>query len=167
MPISVEIDVEISKDASSAIQRAQDRRFNDAITKAFSVSQAKVPEDRSTLRMSISEPEKTTEGVWRYSAQADHAAAIEKGTDPFTPPLRPLLEWGDRVFSPDVTADEIMAEVEEYGIHEGIFRHPGAAVWGKIRGEGIDAQPYMQPGADAAKKWLENNPFGEYLEKEL
>jgi hypothetical protein len=37
----------------------------------------------------------------------------------------------------------------------------------KIAQEGIDAQPYMEPSAEAVGNWLKANDFSKYLDKEL
>lgn len=169
MPISVDLDVNISKNASAAIRRAQDSRIKDAMGKGFAVSMEHVPEDRSTLRMSMFEPTKDEDGTWRYGARSQHARPMEEGTDPFTPPVRPLLEWADRVFGTqsDPSTSEVMRRIEADEWGPDLFGHAGLAVWSKIRSEGIDAQPYLQPGSEAAKQYLASNSFSSYLEREL
>lgn len=147
MPINIELDETVSKDASSAIRRAQRQRMEDAMDKGFAVSQEHVPEDRGTLRQSGFEPTWTKEGHIQWGYRAGHAMPMETGTQPFTPPLEPILEWSERVTG-DKGLGYYVANV-------------------KIPKEGVDAQPYAKPGAEATKRWLKGNKFGDYLDDEL
>lgn len=146
MALSIELDKTIDKDASGAIRRAQRKRIEDAMDKGFAVSQEHVPEDRGTLRQSGFAPTWTGDGSLVFGYRASHAAPQEYGTQPFAPPLEPILDWAERVIGD---------------------RSAGYAVHQKIQKEGIDAQPYMQPSAEAAKDWLKSNEFSRYLEREL
>lgn len=147
MALELEIDHTISKDASGAISRASKKRTMDAMAKGFAVSLEHVPEDRGTLRQSGFSPTQRDDGSIVFGYRAGHAAPMEYGTDPFYPPVQPLLEWSKRV-----TGDT--------GLGWYVAKH-------KIPEEGIDAQPYMSPAADAVKEWLDSNSFGDYLEDEL
>jgi hypothetical protein len=72
---------------------------------------------------------------------------MEKGTQPFQPPIQPLLEWSERVTG-----------------------GTGLGWWVatvKIPEEGIEAQPYAKPGAEKQKQWYEANSLGQYLDREL
>jgi hypothetical protein len=145
--------VEIS---AQEVIEAHRQRLKDAGDLGFAVSQERVPVDRGTLKTSGFPPEFRGEDlVFGYTAA--HAEPQEEGTQPYTPPLEPLLRWGDRVFSPDRTADEVLADLDANGWHPGIFTHPGAAVWSKIRSEGLDPQPYLAPAAERMQGYLDTH----------
>lgn len=146
MALEINLETDVRKDASGAISRAQKTRLQDAMDKGFSVSQENVPEDRGTLRQSGFPP--TWDGnVLRFGYRANHAAPMEFGTEPFQPPLEPLLEWSERVTGDTGLGYYVALE--------------------KIPSEGIGAQPYMRPAAKAAKRWLQSRDFGTYFEDEL
>lgn len=153
----LDTDVDLNIEITGAdVTQAHRKRAMDAAKLGFTVSQEEVPFDRGTLKGSANAPE------WRgndlvFSYTADHARPMEEGTGPFTPPLEPLLRWGDRVFSPDRSADEVLEDLDENGWHPGIFQHPGAAVWSKIRSEGISAQPYLAPAAERMREYLDTH----------
>ena len=141
--------------AEDVIQ-AHRERLEDAADLGFAVSQEEVPHERGTLQDSGFPPEwRGDDIVFGYTAR--HAEPMEDGTKPYTPPLEPLLRWADRVFSPDRNADEVLEDLDENGWHPGIFAHPGAAVWSKIRSEGINAQPYLSPAADRMQGYLDTH----------
>ena len=155
--LRADVDLDVSIDTEDVLQ-AHRKRVKDAADLGFAVSQEEVPVDRGAagLKGSGFAPE------WRgdtmvFGYTAEHAEPMEKGTGPFTPPLEPLLRWADRVFSPDRTADEVLEDLDKNGWHPGIFAHPGAAIWSKIRREGINAQPYLKPSADRMARWLNNH----------
>jgi hypothetical protein len=145
MALGFDIDVETSLDAAGAIRDAQRQRIEDAMDKGFAVSQEHVPEDRGTLRQSGFAPTWDGDSI-RYGYQANHAAPMEFGTQPYYPPIKPLVEWAKRVAG-------------DPGL--------GYAVQQKIAEEGIDAQPYMQPSTEAVRNWLQTHEFSEYLDREL
>jgi hypothetical protein len=72
---------------------------------------------------------------------------MEFGTEPYYPPLQPLLEWSERVTGGKGLGYYVARE--------------------KIPNEGIDAHPYARPGAEKTKQYLKGNSFGEYLDNEL
>jgi hypothetical protein len=107
-----------------------------------------VPEDRGTLRMSMAQftPEvRNGEIVWGVGDQP-HAAPIEFGTEPYWPPIKPLVEWAERV-----AGDPSL----------------GYYVQWKIAQEGIDSQPYLRPGAEVQKEWYQTHNPSDYIEDEL
>lgn len=150
-------EVELNKEITSQeVIEAHRSRMKDAADLGFAVSQEEVPHESGTLQDSGFTPE------WRenrlvFGYQARHARPMEEGTGAFTPPLEPLLRWADRVFSPERDADDVLEDLDENGWHPGIFSHPGAAVWSKIRSEGIQAQPYLAPAAERMRNYLETH----------
>lgn len=153
--LRADVDLDININAEDVIQAHRDR-VKDAADLGFAISQERVPHDRGNLQDSGFPPEfRGNDVVFGYTAE--HARPQEEGTGPFTPPLEPLLRWGDRNFSPDRTADEVLEDLDENGWHPGIFSHPGAAVWSKIRAEGLDPNPYLAPAAERMQGWLDNH----------
>lgn len=147
MVISVDAEVTKDKDASGAVRRGTKQAMEDAMASGFALSQELVPEDRGTLRHSGFEPTWRNDGslVWGY--RAGHALPMEEGTQPFYPPLEPLLEWSQRVSG-------------SKGLGYYVARH-------KIPEEGITAQPYAGPGAEKASQYLQSRGIGGYIEDEL
>jgi hypothetical protein len=153
--LNAEVSQEINVSAEDVVE-AHRERLKSAGELLFAVSQEKVPHDRGTLQDSGFGPEfRGNDVIVGYTAA--HARPMEEGTGPFTPPLEPLLRWGDRNFSTDRTADEVLEDLDENGWHPGIFSHPGAAVWSKIRSKGLDPHPYLAPAAERAEEWLNNH----------
>jgi len=107
-----------------------------------------VPEDRGTLRKSLAQfvpQERDGSIVWGIGGQP-HAAPMEFGTDPYWAPIKPLVEWAERVAG-------------DPGL--------GYYVQWKIAQEGIDAQPYLRPGAEIQEEWLKSHDVRDYIEDEL
>jgi hypothetical protein len=92
-------------------------------------------------------PEWTSDGILRWGYRANHAKPQEFGTDPYYPPLQPLLEWSQRV-----------SGAKGLGFY--VARH-------KIPEEGIDAQPYARPGREKQSQWYRANDVGRFIEEEL
>ena len=130
---SVERTQEISPDD---VMQAHRERLEQAGELGFAISQNEVPVDRGTLKQSGFPPEfREDDLVFGYTA--DYAEPMEDGTDPFQPPIQPLLEWSQRV-SGDTGLGYYVATQ-------------------KIPEEGIDAQPYLAPAAERMQTWLDNN----------
>lgn len=153
--LSAEVELNVDITSEDVLEAHRDR-MQDAADLGFAVSQEEVPHEQGFLQDSGFSPEWREDGIV-FGYTAEYARAMEEGTGPFTPPLEPLLRWGDRVFGADRSADEVLADLDENGWHPGIFSHPGAAVWSKIRSEGIDAQPYLAPSAERMRRYLESH----------
>lgn len=145
--LSVDITEEISRDVAPKIRAAQRQRIKDAMDAGFARSQELVPQARGTLLQSGFPPEWDNAGNLRWGYRAAHAWPMEKGTEPFQPPIQPLLEWSERVTGSPGLGWYVATE--------------------KIPNDGIDAQPYARPGVEKTKKYLQSNSFAEYLENEL
>ena len=144
--LGVDIDVSKVDKIGEKVKSAQRKRLKDAADKGFSFSQEVVPEDRGTLRQSGFVPEwRGNSLVWGYTAR--QAAPMEFGTDPFYPPLQPLLEWSERVSGGK-------------GLGFYVARK-------KIPSEGVDSQPYVRPGAEVQRRRLKDKSLGDYLDDEL
>jgi hypothetical protein len=147
MALNVSVDVPTSKDGAAAIDRGVRKWLQDAAAFAFAQSQELVPQDRGTLLQSGFAPEETSDGAIRWGYRANHAAPMEFGTEPYYPPLQPLLEWSERVTG-------------SKGLGFYVARQ-------KIPTEGIDAQPYVRPAAEKQEQWYEANDVQEFIENEL
>lgn len=147
MALNVSVDVPTSKDGATAINKGVKKWLEDGASVGFAQSQELVPQDRGTLLQSGFPPEWTSDGALRWGYRADYAIPMEEGTQPFQPPLQPLLEWSERV-----TGDK------------------GLGYWvalKKIPEEGIDAQPYAKPGAEKQKRWYDAHEISQFIEDEL
>ena len=134
----VSLDVEIN---SEDVLQAHRKRLKKAGELGFAVSQEKVPVDRGTLKQSGFQPEfRGNDLVFGYTAP--QAGPMETGTVAFTPPLRPLQEWAERI---------------------GMDRSFGYVVQQKIKREGIDAQPYLSPASERMTQWLDSHGIDEFL----
>lgn len=143
--LGIETEVTVRKNASRAVRSANKRRLEDSADKGFAVSQEEAPVDRGTLLQSGFQP-RWVNGrlIWGY--RAGHADDMEFGTDAYWPEFDPLLEWAER-------------QGGGYGL--------AVYVQKKIAREGVDPQPYVRPGRDAQKRYLESHDFSTYLDDEL
>jgi len=130
------------------VKRAVLKYLKDAAQVGQNVALEEVPEDRGTLRKSLAQfvpQERDGSIVWGIGGQP-HAAPMEYGTDPYWAPIQPLIEWAERVAG-------------DPGL--------GYYVQWKIAQEGIDAQPYLRPGAEIQAEWLQSHDVSDYIEDEL
>ena len=144
----VDVDLDGIDDVSGKVSKGIERFMLDGAQRGQNVAMEHVPEDRGNLRMSMAQfvPEvRNGEIVWGVGAQP-HALPMEFGTEPYWAPIQPLLDWANRV-----------------GGDEGL----AYAVQWKIAQEGIDAQPYLRPGAEAQEDWYSNHDPSEYINDEL
>jgi hypothetical protein len=145
---SIDVDFSGMDDVGGKVQDGIERFLIDGAQVGQNVAMENVPEDRGNLRHSLAQfvPEVRDGDVVYGVGDQPHALPMEEGTEPFWPPIRPLKEWAQRQ-------------------GEG----PGLAyyVQWKIAQEGIDAQPYLKPAAEAQSKWYARNDMAEYIEDEL
>ena len=141
--LGVEVDSEINI-SSSEVREAWRKRMMDAGTKGFAVSQERVPEDRGTLRQSGFQPEWRGDKLVYGYAGVPHAAPMEYGTDPgHTPPVKPLMEWAQRIGKDPGFGAYVATEV--------------------IPEQGVQAQPYLRPSAEAVRDFLNTHSLEDYL----
>jgi len=112
---------EVDKDVRAETQKEVQAILNDIAVKLSNELKTEAPVDTGQLRQSITIVERN-QGSIVVGVQAKYALALQEGTDAFTPPLQPLKEWGRRKLGSE---------------------QAGAAVWQKIRDEGIDANPFV------------------------
>jgi len=146
--IDMGVDLEGIDNVSGKVSRGIERFLLDGAQRGQNVSMEHVPEDRGNLRHSMAQFVPEVRGgdvVWGVGGQP-HALPMEFGTDPFWPPIRPLIEWANR-----------------QGADEGLAWY----VQWKIAQEGIDEHRYLRPGAEAQSEWYSRNDMSEYIENEL
>jgi hypothetical protein len=145
MPVRFDVSVPLSTSVSQNVREAYYSRLMDAATAGYNHSLELAPEDRGTLKQTSIAPERRGKDVvWGYTQP--YAAPMEYGTQPYYPPLEPLVRWAERVTG-----------------------NPGLGYYvarEKIPTEGIDAQPYARPGRQRMIDWLKNHGLGDYLEAE-
>jgi len=144
--LGLDVESKSIDNVGSKIKKAHRKRLEDAMQKGFSFSQEQAPEDRGTLRQSGFPPEWTSNGTIRFGYTAPYSRPMEYGTDPFWAPIRPLKEWAERVSG-------------DPGL--------GYYVQWKIAQEGIDAQPYVRPGREVTKRYLDSHGMSDYLSDQL
>ena len=146
----VDVDLDGIDDVSGKVSKGIERFMLDGAQRGQNVAMEHVPEDRGNLRMSMAQfvPEvRNGEIVWGVGQQP-HALPMEFGTDPYLAPFNPLLKWAER-----------QGADEPWGL--------AVYVWRKIAQEGIDAQPYLRPGAEAQEDWYESHSPADYISDEL
>jgi len=135
---------------SEAVRKGVRKWMRDGAAAGFNFSQEVVPQDRGAggglLGTGVS-PQFRSDGSIEWGYTAPYAPHIEFGTDPFHPPVRPLVEWAERVAN-DPGLGYYVANV-------------------KIPEEGIDAQPYARPGKEEQKRWYSSHSVGPYIEERL
>lgn len=135
-----------STDYAEEVIEAEQGRQMDAATAGFAVMLELMPEDRGGLSGEALEP--TVRGekiVYGVGGGVPYAKAQEFGTPPYTPPIQPLLEWGERQLG---------------------SRDAGAAVWQKIREEGIEEKSFLRDSLDAAEEVLTGTDPSEVIENQ-
>ena len=135
-----------SKGVSKKFEQAHRKWLKDGASVGFAQSQELAPQDRGTLLQSGFPPEVQNQDiVWGYAGPS-YILPMERGTDPFWPPAKPLVEWAERV-----AGDPSL----------------GYATQHKIAKEGLEGREFVAGGAEAQAQWYKNNDFGDYLERRL
>ncbi len=146
--INLGVDLEGVSNVGPKVRRGIERYLIDGAAAGHAVAANEVPEDRGTLRKNMFQPEVRDSGEVVYGvADVPYALPMEEGTQPFQPPIQPLLEWSERV-----TGDK--------GLGFYVALH-------KIPTEGIDAQPFLEPASEAQRDWYQTHDPSDYIEKEL
>jgi len=130
---------------------AENNRQMEAASTGFSIMQENIAQDatdRGTMGQDAFPPEQR-EGRIVYGIGGTSAAyglAQEEGTEPFTPPIQPLLDWGERKFG----SEDI-----------------GAAAWQTIREEGIKEKAFMKDSLDVVGEVLNGAEIEDYINEEI
>lgn len=116
MKITLEVDRDVIQEAEDKV----DAFLREVAIELSNELKLEAPVNRGSLRQSI-KVVNAEKGSYIVAVKAPHALPIQRGTDAFTPPLTPLKRWGRRKLGSESA---------------------GAAVWQKIRQEGIEANNY-------------------------
>ncbi len=146
--IDIDVDLEAVDNLPGKVGRGVRRYLEAGAQQGQNVALENVPEDRGELRRKLAQFVPTYRDgdvVWGVS-DAPHALPMEYGTDPYWTPIDPLIGWAER-----------------NGMDEGFAYY----VQWKIAQEGIDAHPYLRPGANAQAEWYQQTDPSEYIEDEL
>jgi len=140
--LSVEVS-DVRPDFGKKFERAYRQYLKDSGTVGYNTSVENAPEDRGQLSQTSVPPEWRGDVlVWGYTQP--YAEAQEKGTDPYLAPMRPLVEWAERV-----------------GGGWGLARH----VWLKIAREGIQPKHFVRDGKDRQEQWLSSHGIDRYMDR--
>jgi hypothetical protein len=116
-------------------ENARIRGLDAAIVKAAyngrRLLRSRVPHDLGKLWQSVKIELHTRPNVAALIVDAPYSAAIEFGTRPFTPPLKPILAWA-------------MRKGPKFGVPSEQLESFGYAVWKTIQVKGIRAQFYVR-----------------------
>jgi hypothetical protein len=146
MVIRIETEISIDKDVAGGVRRAQRQRLKDSAQYGLNNAVNEAPEDRGQLTNDLIDPEwRNGKLLWGFNAPYAHAQ--EFGTEPYFPPLQPLLEWSERV-SGGTGLGYYVARV-------------------KIPTEGIEEKGFARHGRDKQVQWLKSNGLSDYLEREF
>jgi hypothetical protein len=150
MVMNVEVNVSKKNNIGAKTRQGIENYLKKGADKGVAVASDKVPVDRGAgggLLSGIFSPEVEGDRVIWGIRDMKHARPIEFGTDPFYPPLKPLLEWSQRVSGGK-------------GLGFYVARH-------KIPEEGIDSQPYIRPARKAQISWYKSHSASDFIQKEL
>ncbi len=142
MPVQFDIDTtetEIQEEFEDAFYEY----LMDAATVGYNHAVELAPEDRGTLKQTSFPPERRQNDIV-YGFTAPYAEAQEYGTEPYYPPLQPLLEWSQRVSG---------------GLGLGFY-----VAREKIPTEGIDEKRFARAGRDKQERWLNSHDVSDYTD---
>ncbi len=142
MPVQFDIDTtetEIQEEFEDAFYEY----LMDAATVGYNHAVELAPEDRGTLKQTSFPPERRQNDIV-YGFTAPYAEAQEYGTEPYYPPLQPLLEWSQRVSG---------------GLGLGFY-----VAREKIPTEGIDEKRFARAGRDKQERWLDSHDVSDYTD---
>ncbi len=141
----LEADVSLEgNDFASDVIEAERGRQMEAATTGFSVMLELMPVDRGQMKQEAMPPTRRGETiVYGIGGGVPYALAQEFGTPPYTPPIEPLLEWGRRQLGSE---------------------DAGAAVWQKIREEGIDEKSFLRDSLNSAEEVLTGTDPSEVID---
>jgi len=144
----VNVSANITEDIAGLTRDGLFRFLRDGAQRGQAVAMEEVPQDRGGLMHDMAQfvPEDRGDRVVWGVSDKPYALAIEEGTEPYWPPIQPLIEWANRVGGDDSL---------------------GYYVQWKIAQEGIDEQPYLQPGAEAQADWYSSHDPASYVEDNL
>lgn len=145
--LGAKVDINVDAEAGQKIQNGVEKYLFAGADRGFAEMTDKAPVDRGNLLKNMFSPEKEKERILHGVRDTSYARPMEFGTDPFYPPIKPLLEWSRRV-SGGTGLGWYVARI-------------------KIPEEGIDAQPYARPARNKQISWYSSHSVREYIKDEL
>lgn len=151
MVLQAEVESESVDDWPQKVIDAENNRQFEAASTGFAVMLQNINDrayDRGTMAQDTFEPQHR-EGRIVYGiggTSASYGLAQEEGTEPFTPPLQPLLDWGERKLG---------------------SKDAGAAAWQTIREEGIKEKSFMKDSLDVVEEVLNGADIDNYIGEEI
>jgi hypothetical protein len=145
--VRTRVETRVDRDASGAVRSATDRHMLDVAQAGFNKSQDVILDeatDTGQLERSGFAPRRRDDGTVVYGWSADYAAAVDQGTVPHWPPIKPLLGWVRRVFGVDgsrkwAAAKGVQQKIAEEGTAPvGFVEHGLEAARAKARERGLD-----------------------------
>lgn len=150
MGFTVDVDIDKKNNIGPKLREGITEYLKKGADRGLAEASNKVPVDRGAgggLLSQLFTPEVDGERVQWGIRDAPHARPIEFGTDPFRPPIKPLLEWSNRVSGGD-------------GLGFYVALH-------KIPEEGISEQPFMRPAKEAQINWYRSHSVDAFISREL
>jgi hypothetical protein len=95
----VSVDADITEDIAGLTRNAIFKFLRDGAQRGQAVAMEEVPQDRGGLMQGMAQfvPEDRGDRlVWGVDDKP-YALAIEEGTQPYWAPIKPLIEWANRV----------------------------------------------------------------------
>lgn len=126
-----ELNGDLNTSATRAFQNAASRLEGEVVVQISTASPYPAV-DTGHMRQSVTKTN-LPNGA-EVTVDAPYSASIEFGTRPFTPPLRPLIEWASRKFGSESAypiAKSVQKTISEKGIQP---RHFYKKAWDKIGG---------------------------------
>ena len=144
---SVKVDVDKMDNVGEKVEEGTNKYLMKGADRGFAEMTDKAPVDRGNLLQNMFSPQKDRGRIVYGVRNVPYARAMEFGTEPFYPPVQPLLEWSERVSGGT-------------GLGWYVARQ-------KIPEEGIDAQPYARPAREKQVDWYRSHSVVDFIEREL
>lgn len=145
--LSVDVSIDKIDNVGVKTREGMTKYFEKGADRGFAEAMDRAPVDRGELMRNMFSPTREKGEIKWGVRDTPYARPMEFGTEPFYPPLEPLLEWSQRVAG-DTGLGYYVARV-------------------KIPEEGIDAQPYARPGRDAQIRWYRSHSPSDFVDREL
>lgn len=142
MPVQFSVDA-TDTDIAQEFESAFYEYLMESATIGYNHSLEMAPEDRGTLKRTSFPPERRDNDIV-FGFDAPYATAQEYGTEPYYPPLQPLLEWSERLTG-------------ELGLGFYVARE-------KIPQEGIDEKRFARAGKDRQERFIQNHDVSEFTD---
>lgn len=144
--LNVDVSVDATRNLGPKAREGVMQYLEAGADRGFAEYIQQMPVDRSNMIDNSFSPTRDGDTVRYGTRNIPYAEAQDEGTPPFTPPIKPLLEWGERVAGD---------------------RGVGAAVWQKIRKEGIEPKHFSRAAREAQQDWYASHDAGPFVDRAL